>query len=475
MTYNPLEKSIIELQQAMDVGELTAQELTQFYLDRITELDTNGPRLNAISSVNADALKIAGELDRERQTSGKRSPLHGIPVVIKDNFFTKDMATTASSQLLADYHPTSDAELVRRLREAGAIILAKTNLSEFACHGWTDGTLMGQTLNPYDLTRTPGGSSGGSGTAVAANLSVAALGTDTANSVRSPASATCLVGFRPTTGLFSTEGVIPVSKTQDSPGTLTRTVTDAAVLFDYLASDDETRPSYLESLKDNGLKGKRIGLLTGNLGDDEAVVTVINLAVEMLQFGGAEVIPVDIPELDSDRVSKVSDVQVFEFQDELNAFIDSVGDWPIASFQDIVDSGKLYPPIQKFFERCASTEYPRDFEDYRQKLANIERNKTVTLEVMEKYALDGFVFPHQKILVEKIGALSQAGRNGILASTMGFPSVSVPAGFSTPSSTAPLGVPVGMEFLAKPGQEALLFEMAFAFEKQCQIRKQPVL
>lgn len=474
MDFQPWENTILDLQQKLDAGELTSVALTEYCLEQIERFDQAGPRLNALTAINSEALDIARQLDEERKLSGKRSLIHGIPVVIKDNFNTYDMPTTASSQLLAHNQPSSDAVLVQLLRDSGAIILAKTNLSEFACHGWTEGTLIGQTLNPYDLTRTPGGSSGGTGSAVAADYAVAGLGTDTANSVRSPASATNLVGFRPTTGLLSAEGVIPVSRTQDSPGTLTKSVTDAAVLFDILAPRHDGF-LYVDELAKGGLEGARLGLLMGNLGSDEDVLSVVHEAVARLESAGATVVEVEIEELDSNRISQECDVQLYEFKDSFNQFLKTQLDFPFESFEAMVASGGLFPPIARFMEKCAKTEFPRDDYSYQAQLNNRRRNIQITLNKMEDIKLDALIYPHQKILVEAVGKHSQAGRNGIVASILSFPSVVMPAGFSEPDDTAPRGVPIGLEFVGRPNDEAKLFRLAYAFEKLNSNNLPPIL
>lgn len=484
MSFQPLEKDIMELQNAMSNGEIDSVKLTEFYLDRINLYDKKGPMLNSMVTVNSDALDTARKLQEERKTTGKRSELHGIPIVLKDNFNTKDMPTTASSVLLAENRPSIDAFVVEKLRDAGAIILGKTNLSEFACHGFTDGTLIGQTLNPYDLTRTPGGSSGGSGVAIAANFAVAGFGTDTANSVRSPASATNLVGFRPTTGLFSRDGIIPVSNTQDTAGTLTRTVSDAAILFDicsgYDRNDIKTSMqvgrvplSYIKHLKSDGLRGKRFGLLTNNCDCEEGVQEIIEKAINLMHDNGATIVPIDMQELNIARIGEECDVQYYEFKEQLNAYFSKMDLCPIKDFQCLVDSQKLYPVIQEFMRECSLVENPDKIDDYKNRLIRIQNKRLFVYNVMADKMLDAFIYPHQKILVQHIGLKSQVGRNGILASIMGFPAITVPAGFSTPSVNAPIGVPVGIEFMARPWSEGLLFEVAFGFEQVSNKRKLP--
>ncbi len=484
MKFQPLEKSIMELQQAMEKNEITSLELTKFYLDRIEEYDKKGPKLNSIVTINSHAINDAIRLDEDRKTKGKYSDLHGIPIVVKDNINTFDMPTTASSVLLAENKPSEDAFIVNKLRAAGAVIIAKTNLSEFACHGFTDGTLIGKTLNPYDLTRTPGGSSGGTGTAVAANFAAGGLGTDTVNSVRSPASATNLVGFRPSTGLLSRGGIIPVTETQDTAGTLTRSVSDAAILLDICVGFDpedkvsaeqikHVPPSYTDFLKADGLRNKRLGLLLNTMGNDADVNEVMEESIKLMRENFAEIITIDVPEFEMSRLNKECDVQYYEFKEQLDKYFAKASNCPVPNFQFLADSGKLYPVIDDFIKKCAEVVNPRELEGYKNKLLNIIRNRNIAYYVMAKYELDAFVYPHQNILVQHVGLQSQQGRNGLLASTIGFPAVTVPAGFSKQTDEAPIGVPVGIEFMARRWDEPTLFEIAYSFEQLLGSRKLP--
>ena len=234
--FNPIETTISKVHQAMREGGLSCRELTEFYLEQIARLDRQGPKLNAIIELNPDALKEADELDRRFREQGLTGPLHGIPVLLKDNIQTAGLNTTAGSLSMAGFKPKEDAFIVKRLKGAGAFVLAKTNLHEFAIWGETISSVQGQTLNPYDLTRTPGGSSGGTGAAIASNMGLIGIGTDTVNSVRSPASACCLVGIRPTMGLVSRSGIIPCSLTQDTAGPICRSVEDAVRTLDCIAA-----------------------------------------------------------------------------------------------------------------------------------------------------------------------------------------------------------------------------------------------
>lgn len=486
MKFQPLEKSIMELQKAMEENEITSLELTEFYLDRIEKYDKKGPKLNSIVTINKQAINDAIKLDEDRKNKGKYSDLHGIPIVVKDNFNTFDMPTTASSVLLKENRPSYDAFIVNKLREAGAVIIAKTNLSEFACHGFTDGTLMGQTLNPYDLTRTPGGSSGGTGTAVAANFAAAGLGTDTVNSVRSPASATNLVGFRPSTGLLSRRGTIPVTETQDTAGTLTRNVSDAALLFDICVGFDpedkasaeqikHVPPSYTDFLKIDGLRNKRLGLISNILGNDADVREVMEQSIKLMRANGAEIVSIDVPEFEMSRISKECDVQYYEFKEQLGEYFEKASNCPVPNFQFLVDSGKLYPAIADFMDKCTEIANPIELEAYKDKLLNIIKNRKTAYYLMAKHKLDAFVYPHQNILVQHVGLQSQHGRNGMLASAIGFPAVTVPAGFSRKTYDAPIGVPIGIEFMARRWDEATLFEIAYGFEQLSISRRIPYL
>jgi amidase len=277
-TFHLEETTIADVQSAYKSGATTATQLVQAYLERIQAYDQKGPKLNVVIFLNPKAMQVAAALDERFRTTGKFvGPLHGIPVLLKDNIDTRDMPTTAGSLSWAGYAPPADATITQKLRAAAAIILAKVNLHEFAVWGETVSSILGQTLHPYDLTRTPGGSSGGTGAALAANFAVAGIGTDTVNSIRSPASANCIVGIRPTLGLVSRAGVIPYSFTQDAVGPLARTVTDSVRMLNVLAGYDpkdrvtawsigNAQKDYTKFLNPNGVRGKRIGVLRSFFG-----------------------------------------------------------------------------------------------------------------------------------------------------------------------------------------------------------------
>ena len=321
--FNLDEATISDVHAAYKSGALTSVRLVQAYLDRIRACDQAGPKLNVVIFLNPRALEEAAALDEHFRKTGKFvGPLHGIPVLLKDNVNTNDMPTTGGSLSLAGYTPATDAAITRKLRSAGAIILAKVNLHEFAIWGETVSSIQGQTLNPYDLTRTPGGSSGGTGAGVAANFAIAGIGTDTVNSIRSPASANSIVGIRPTLGLVSRAGIIPYSFTQDAAGPLARTVTDAAKMLNVLVGYDPNDPAtawsvgnteedYTKFLKANGVQGKRIGVLRSFFGTapiNDEVNRIANKAVEDLKRSGATVVELNTPDLDSGKLT--SDVSV---------------------------------------------------------------------------------------------------------------------------------------------------------------------
>src|ERR1700720_869555 len=301
--FHLIEASITDIHQAMQAGTLTCHSLVQQYLDRIEAYDKQGPAVNAMLYVNPRALQQAGAMDQEFKRTRKLKPLACIPVVLKDNFETADMPTTAGSILLKGVQPPKDAFAVAKLRDNGVLILGKANLQEFASGGISVSSLGGQTKNPYDLTRTPGGSSGGTGAAVAANFAVAGTGSDTGGSIRSPASANSLVGLRPTRGLISRDGIVPVSFTQDTIGPMTRNVSDTATLLDVMVGYDPNDPvtalsvgnipKTYTSFLENGLKGARLGVVTNLFGsgpEHQEVNQVMAKAIDALKEQGAVIV-----------------------------------------------------------------------------------------------------------------------------------------------------------------------------------------
>jgi amidase len=478
-TFHLEESTISDVHAGYMSGALTAAKLVQAYLERIQAYDQAGPKLNVVIFLNPKALEEAAALDEHLRKTGKFvGPLHGIPVLLKDNVNTKDMPTTGGSLSL----PATDAAIAQKLRRAGAIILAKVNLHEFAIWGETVSSIRGQTLNPYDLTRTPGGSSGGTGAGLAANFAIAGIGTDTVNSIRSPSSANCVVGVRPTLGLVSRAGVIPYSFTQDAAGPLARTVTDAAKMLNVLVGYDPNDPAtawsigniekdYTKFLKADGVKGKRIGVLRsffGNAPINEEVNVVANKGIEELRKLGATVIELNTPDLDSGKISSDISVHLYEFKLAINTYLAS-GNAPVKSLEEIIASGKFHPNIGDNIKKAQSLEMD---DGYRLRLQKRSELQQRVMKIMADDRLDAIVFPHQKRLVVPVGE-TQVERNGSLGSVTGFPSIVVPGGFSSQTPTAALGVPVGIEFIGRPWSEKVLIEIAYGYEQATKHRRPP--
>lgn len=470
--YNLEELTIARFHESLKQGEITCEGLIHAYLQRIEVVDR---RVNSIITVNPAALDRARELDVAYAKGGLVGPLHGVPVLLKDNCETHDMPTTMGSKCLEGWQSGKDSYVARKLRDAGAIILAKTNLHEFAMWGETVGSLVGQTYNPYDFTRTPGGSSGGTGAALAANLGIVGIGTDTGQSVRSPASACAVCGLRPTTGLIDTFGIMAYSHTQDAVGPMARTVEDTVRVLDVLAGGGQRPTSYIEYLKPDGLRGKRIGLIESFWGAEKInrpVNDVIRGAMDILRGAGAELISIS-EYIDSDYVIQQISVQMYELRANFAEYMEPFGKHtPVRSIGDIIESGKYVPAIEKLLHTVNGLSM--DDTEYYKRLQRIEETKVKMREIMERESLDAFAFPHQQQLVCKVGG-SQLQRNGVLASVIGWPSISVPAGFSAPDDHAPIGVPVGLEIITRANDEAGLLQIAYGFEQAGHYRRKPVL
>jgi Asp-tRNA(Asn)/Glu-tRNA(Gln) amidotransferase A subunit family amidase len=484
-----METSIAAIHQAMQAGTLTCHNLVQQYLDRIQAYDQQGPAINSMLYINPASLEQADAFDKDFQRTHKLKPLGCILIVLKDNFDTADMPTTAGAITLKGAQPEKDAFVVTRLREAGAIILGKANLQEFASGGISVSSLGGQVKNPYDLTRTPGGSSGGTGAAIAANFASVGAGSDTGGSIRSPASATSLVGLRPTRGLISRDGIVPVSFTQDTIGPMTRNVADTARLLDVMAGYDPNDPvtafsvgnipeSYTVFLQ-NGLKGARLGVLTNLFGkgpEYEEVNKVMQKAIEALKKQGAEIVRLEDASLDAATLTAKFRLNEPEFKAALNHYLQQQGSHvPVHSLAEIIASGQYHKPtLEKFFTAAESYEDGPNSADYKDRRMRMDEVRIEVADLMARNRLDALVYPHQKCLVLPIGATFQKDRNGIVAALAGFPAIEVPAGFSTPTTDAPIGVPVGMELLGRAWAEPELIKLAFGFEQATHLRKPPV-
>lgn len=479
------ELTIARAHQLMQDKKITAVQLAEYYLDRIEKFDKKGPKLNSIILINPNALQEAKTLDERFLKEGFVGPLHGIPVILKDNCETYDMPTTAGAIALKGFESKKDAFLVRKLRDAGAIILAKSNLHEFAIWGETISSIQGQTLNPYDLSRTPGGSSGGTGAAIAADFGIVGIGSDTINSVRSPSSANSLAGIRPTMGCVSRGGIVPYSMTQDTAGPICRTVEDAAKTLSVIAGYDSEDPltawsfphrgtDYSKGLEKGGLEGKRIGVLRSFFGKEEVnreVNAVVNAAIAQMHAAGAVIVEIKEDVNSAWLTSEVS-VHLDDFADHLTAYLSAIpaDKAAVRSLKDIYEKGLYHPVDRENIETAIklTTKSP----EYDKKILRQAQVKNTIMKIIADYALDAIVYPHQQQLVCKVGS-SQKQRNGVLCSVTGFPSVIVPAGFSKPDSDAPGGVPIGMEFIGEPWSERRLIGIAYAFEQATHYRQSP--
>lgn len=494
------EATIDGLQVRMAAGQLTARTLTAAYLKRIDEIDRGGPMLRAVIEVNPDALAIADGLDAERAAGRVRGPLHGIPVLLKDNIATTDrMETTAGSLALVGHRPSREAPLVTRLRAAGAVILGKTNLSEWAnfrgersVSGWS--ARGGQTLNPYALDRSPSGSSSGSAAAVAANLCVAAIGTETSGSIISPSAACGVVGFKPTVGLVSRSGVIPIAASFDTAGPITRTVRDAAIVLAVLAAADErdgaTRsmppglPAELvRPLAPGALRGARIGWLARN-GFRPNLDAVQTAALAGLRAAGAEIVPVSgIPDMGTAEPPQV-EVMLFEMKAGIDAYLADLAPGAVMrSLADVIafneaNRAREQPLFgQQYFER-AEARGPLTDPAYRQARATCRRITDSIDTFVAQHRLDALVTvvaaPPRLIAPPAAGdpLFGPSGPGG------GGPGGSTPAAIAGyPSVTVPLaqvaGLPVGLLFYGPAWTEVKLLALAAAFETQTRARREP--
>jgi Asp-tRNA(Asn)/Glu-tRNA(Gln) amidotransferase A subunit family amidase len=471
------ESTIAEEQKAMTEGRVTAKALVQAYLDRIEAFDRRGPRLNAVITLNPNALREAEALDRERAAKGPRGPLHGIPVIVKDNYSTADMQTTAGTMALLGFVPSKDAFQVRKLREAGAVILGKSTMHELASGITTVGSAFGQTLNPYDPSRNPGGSSGGTGAAVAASFAAAGMGSDTCGSIRIPASVNNLVGLRPTKGLSSIAGIVPLSATQDVGGPLARSVADLAAILDATAGEDpadaathlqpgQARPKFLPALEAGALKGARIGILEplfGDASDDQEVIRIVRGSIEGFTKEGAIAVAVPMPELMA--ALDGSSVINLEFKEDLASYLANNGNPPVHSLAEIVNGGLLHASLEASMNvRLASK--GRDSREYKIALAKRTVIQQTILKLMEDQKLDALIYPTMKRKAARIGE-PQGGSNCQLSASTGFPAITMPAGFTAD------GLPVGVELMGRAFDDAKLVSYAYAYEHATHRRRPP--
>lgn len=498
VTFQVEEATIAQIQAAMRAGHLTCQALVQHYLDRIAMYDKRGPAINSIITVNPSALARARELDAEFARRGFIGPLHCIPVIVKDNFDTKDLPTSAGSLALADSMPKEDAFQVRKMRDAGAIVLAKANMSEFAISGveTVSSRLPGYTKNPYALDRVTAGSSGGTAAAVAANFGAVGLGSDTENSIRGPASHTSLVGIRSTMGLTSRAGIVPLDLDRDIGGPMARTVADAVAVFDVIAGPDPNDPvtaaskgklpahGYASFLSKDGLRGARIGVIRSVLDPktaDRDVVRLFDRAVGDLGAQGANLVdPLSIAELEPHdgtvsayrRGESMVWSRCTPFKFELNQYLASLGNRaPYHTLEEILASRKFHPSVGQYMRRADEVPRPPHEDPECQPVRDgMQEIRDAVLKAFAEHKLDAVVYPSWSNPPRLIGDLnSPAGMNsGRIASPAGFPAITVPMGYVRDV------LPAGLEFLSAPWSEPTLFKLAFAYEQATRHRKAPL-
>jgi len=486
------EVTISDLQSRMKSGELSARSLTQTYLERIDEVDKRGPTLNSVIEVNPGALAIAAALDKERQSKGPRGPMHGIPVLIKDNIETADrMQTTAGSLALVGSRPAQDSGVARKLRDAGAVVLGKTNLSEWAnirsshsTSGWS--ARGGLTRNPYALDRNACGSSSGSGAATSANLCSVAVGSETDGSIVCPSSANGIVGIKPTLGLISRAGIIPIAHSQDTAGPMARTVRDAAILLGALAgtdprdrdtaeADGKIQKDYTQFLDPNGLRGAHIGVARKYFGFNDAVDELMNHLVDEMKSAGA--IVTDPADLESH--GKFDDTELlvlmYELKADLNAYLASRPDAQVRSLADVIafnekNKDKEMPYFAQDLFLKAQEKGPLTDKEY---VAALAANHSLSREhgidgVMDKFHLDAIVAPTggPAWIIDLANADHAVGGSSNAAAVAGYPNINVPAGFI-------FGLPVGISFFGRVWSEPVLLKIAYGFEQSVKARKPP--
>lgn len=487
------EWSIPQLQEMMSSGTMTAKQIVQFYLERIQQIDQSGPSLNSVLAVNPDALAIAEALDAERQASGPRGPLHGIPILLKDNIESTDpLPTTAGSVALGQNFATQDSFVAAQLRAAGAIILGKTNLSEWAnfrssrsSSGWS--SAGGQVRNPYALDRNPCGSSSGSGVAAAANLCAAAIGTETDGSIVCPAHANGIVGVKPTVGLVGRSGIVPISHSQDTAGPMARTVWDAAILLGALvgidprdaataASADHNHADYTQFLGKDGLNGARIGVSRNFFGHNPYVDAVIEQAIQAMRQAGATIIDPANIETKGEFGDSEFEVLLYEFKHDLNAYLANTPDTvPHRSLANLIAFNEAHKDVvmpyfgQELFESAQAKGALSDAA-YREALAQnhrLSRDEGIDA-TLKAHQLDAIIAPTGGPAwpTDWVNGDHYGGASSSPTAVAGYPNVTVPAGYV-------FGLPVGISFIGGAWQEPTLLRLAYAFEQATKHRQPP--
>jgi amidase len=484
------EITIRQLHQGYREGKYTITTVVKDYLARIDAIDKNGPKINSVICINPDALQIAEQLEKEWKDGKIRGPLHGIPIILKDNIDTHDkMPNTAGAIVLRNSFPARDSWVAQKLRAAGAVIIAKANLSEWAnfradmsSSGWSG--VGGQTRNPYVLDRNPCGSSSGSGASVAANLCVVAIGTETNGSIVCPANNNGIVGLKPTVGLISRSGIIPISFTQDTPGPMGRTVEDVAIALGALAGKDTAdsktlnpeaifHTDYTRFLKADGLKGKRIGLLKDIAGYHARVDTLMKKTVAYLKSQGAEVIEIDEP-VGKGAGQPSFQVLLYEFKDGLNKYFAGLSNAPVKDLQQLIEFNKKDSVELRYFDQklleMAQAKGNLETPEYKESLAAMHKatREEGIDKVMAKYSLDALMAPTGSPAwkTDLIDGDHFMGGSSSAAAIAGYPSIAVPMGFIDE-------LPVDVSFFGKAWSEPVLLEIAYAYEQGTKHRKAP--
>jgi amidase len=485
--------TILQLQDAIKSGKISARWLTEAYIKRIEQIDKSGPAINSVIEINPEAVDIADALDRERKEKGARGPLHGIPILIKDNIDTADrMMTTAGSLALVGSKPAQDAFVAERLRKAGAVILGKTNLSEWAnfrssqsTSGWSG--RGGQTKNPYALDRNPCGSSSGSGAAAAANLCAGAIGTETDGSIVCPSTHCSLVGIKPTLGLVSRAGIIPIAHTQDTAGPMTRNVTDAVIILGALTGIDprdamtneskgKMLSDYTKYLDKEGLRGARIGVHRKSMGFNDKVDELMNEMIKVLKERGAFIVdPADLI-IPGEFYETELQVLMYEFKTDLNAYLGSLGpSSPVHSLKEVIDFNeknreKEMPYFGQDILIKSEAKGPltsKEYLDAMKKNKELSREKGIDL-VIKTHKLDAIIAPtgSPAWLTDYINGDHFIGGYSSASAVSGYPHITVPAGYVS-------GLPIGISFFASAYSEPTLIKLAYAFEQATNARKAP--
>jgi Asp-tRNA(Asn)/Glu-tRNA(Gln) amidotransferase A subunit family amidase len=469
------EATVADLQQAMTSGRATSVQLVDAYLARIAAYDRRGPEINAMIRLNPNARADAQRLDAERRQGRVRGPMHGIPIILKDNFDTSDLPTSGGSLALANHQTRDDAFVVKRLRDAGAVILGKANMHELAAGITTISSLGGQTRNPYDPRRCPGGSSGGTGAAIAASFAAVGWGSDTCGSIRIPSAFGSLAGLRPTQGLVSRSGVMPLSHTQDIAGPLARTVADLAVALDVSVGADpndsvtavlDTRrmAKFTDSLSVDALRGARIGILANYFTDtDGEIADTIRSAIRAMKAAGADTVRIDIAGFDS-LLANTSVIN-FEHKYDMIDYLAKTPSTPIRSIADILAAGLESEALEARF-KLADSLGTRGNDAYRRALARQAVTRARIIAVMDSLGVDALAYPTMRRKPVFFGD-TQLGTTCALSAQSGLPALSIPAGFTAD------GLPTGIELLGRPFSDVKLVSMGYAFERLAARRRPP--